>query len=134
MPWTRSDETPLLASRDAARKWRFAKSLTFSEMLQGIVEEMRLQPPPIPTEEVAETQPHVAPKLATVQSSHLLGHRGAWTWCRRCGCHTRGQRLRKPREPGGLPGPEGRSALRRVARGRPPLSSADVWGDEKDFL
>lgn len=83
-------------------------------------------------EEEGGSNPEEATALAAdlgVHESHLDTTRGIWTWCRACGAHTSGQRLRMLRQPCGELKVAGRTALRRVGKGLPPAYGEDDWGD-----
>ena len=72
-----------------------------------------------------------APALPAIHPSHRPLSRGQWTWCRRCGCHTRGVRiLHLAQRCLGPTTKQGRRSLKRERDGLPPLQGTTVWGDE----
>ena len=69
---------------------------------------------------------HQAAAGLSAHSSHRISVKGVWSWCRRCGAHTRGHRIVRLARPCER-FPEGTAALRRVREGRPPLATCTDW-------
>ena len=78
--------------------------------------------------EEGRTPLHQAAEGLRAHRSHRISVKGVWSWCRRCGAHTRGHRIVRLARPCER-FPEGTAALRRVRDGRPPLATCTDWGE-----